>query len=78
MFVCPDPSKLAFNIPSQMGKKWCNLGHHVSLWTKDTKAWSQENTHGGRKNCSMSTYMPRIISVRRKYFPTLSNVLSFS
>ena len=26
----------------------------------------------------MSTYMPRNISVMRKYFPTLSNVLSFS
>ena len=28
--------------------------------------------YGGRKNCSSTTYMPRNISVRRKYFPALS------
>lgn len=28
--------------------------------------------YGGRKNCSSTTYMPRIISVRRKYLPALS------
>lgn len=30
-------------------------------------------TYGGRKNCSNTTYIPRIISPRRKYFPALSN-----
>lgn len=29
-------------------------------------------THGGLKNCSNTTYMPRSISVIRKYFPALS------
>ncbi len=33
-------------------------------------------THGGRKNCSSTTYIPRIISVRRKYLPALSKELS--
>lgn len=28
--------------------------------------------YGGRKNCSRTTYMPRSISVRRKYLPALS------
>ena len=28
--------------------------------------------YGGRKNCSSTTYMPRSISVRRKYLPALS------
>lgn len=28
--------------------------------------------YGGRKNCSNTTYMPRAISVRRKYLPALS------
>ncbi len=28
--------------------------------------------YGGRKNCSSTTYIPRIISPRRKYFPALS------
>ena len=28
--------------------------------------------YGGRKNCSSTTYMPRTISVRRKYLPALS------
>lgn len=28
--------------------------------------------YGGRKNCSSTTYMPRRISVRRKYLPALS------
>ena len=28
--------------------------------------------YGGRKNCSSTTYMPRAISVRRKYLPALS------
>jgi len=36
------------------------------------------STYGGRKNCSSTTYMPRSISVSRKYLPALSNVLSFS
>lgn len=35
-------------------------------------------THGGRKNCSSTTYMPLKISVRRKYLLALSMVLSFS
>ena len=28
--------------------------------------------YGGRKNCSSTTYMPRTISVSRKYLPALS------
>ena len=28
--------------------------------------------YGGRKNCSSTTYMPRSISVSRKYLPALS------
>ena len=28
--------------------------------------------YGGRKNCSSTTYMPRQISVMRKYLPALS------
>jgi hypothetical protein len=30
-------------------------------------------THGGLKNCSSTTYIPRAISVNRKYFPALSS-----
>jgi hypothetical protein len=30
-------------------------------------------THGGLKYCSNTTYIPRIISPKRKYFPALSN-----
>lgn len=30
-------------------------------------------THGGLKYCSSTTYMPLAISVKRKYFPALSN-----
>ncbi len=37
--------------------------------------WS-EGTCGGRKNCSSTTYIPRIISVRRKYLPALSSEVS--
>jgi hypothetical protein len=33
-------------------------------------------THGGRKNCSNATYMPRNISSRRKYLPARSKTLS--
>lgn len=29
--------------------------------------------YGGRKNCSNTTYIPRAISVKRKYFPALSS-----
>lgn len=56
-----------------------SVGIHMSVFPPalDT-IWNWEATHGGRKNCSSSTYMPRSISVMRKYFPTLSNVLSFS
>lgn len=32
--------------------------------------------YGGRKNCSSTTYMPRSISVRRKYLPALSSEVS--
>lgn len=35
-----------------------------------------KGAYGARKNCSSTTYMPRIISVRRKYFPALSRELS--
>ena len=35
-------------------------------------------TYGGRKNCSMSTYMPRNISSSKKYLAALSSVFSFS
>ena len=35
-------------------------------------------THGGRKNCSSTTYMPLKISVMRKYLLALSMVLSSS
>ena len=35
-----------------------------------------EHPYGGLKNCSKTTYIPRIISVMRKYLPALSNVLS--
>lgn len=31
-----------------------------------------KGAYGARKNCSSTTYMPRIISVSRKYFPALS------
>ena len=34
--------------------------------------------YGGRKNCSSTTYMPRTISVRRKYLPALSRDDSLS
>lgn len=37
--------------------------------------WS-EGTCGGRKYCSSTTYIPRIISVRRKYLPALSSEVS--
>jgi len=30
-------------------------------------------THGGLKNCSSTTYIPRAISVNKKYFPALSS-----
>jgi hypothetical protein len=30
-------------------------------------------TYGGLKNCSNTTYIPRAISVKRKYLPALSN-----
>jgi hypothetical protein len=30
-------------------------------------------THGGLKYCSNTTYIPRIISAKRKYLPALSN-----
>lgn len=32
--------------------------------------------YGGRKNCSSTTYIPRIISARRKYLPALSSAVS--
>lgn len=35
-------------------------------------------THGGLKNCSNATYIPRNISNNRKYFPALSIELSSS
>ena len=34
-------------------------------------------TYGGLKNCSRTTYIPRNISVNRKYLPALSNEDSF-
>jgi hypothetical protein len=37
---------------------------------------SRKGTYGGRKNCSISTHMPRIISVSKKYLPALSRALS--
>jgi hypothetical protein len=33
-------------------------------------------TYGGRKNCSNTTHIPRIISSIKKYFPALFIVLS--
>ena len=30
-------------------------------------------THGGLKNCSNTTYIPRIISLKRKYLPAWSS-----
>lgn len=33
-------------------------------------------TYGARKNCSSTTYMPRKISVNKKYFPARSRVFS--
>lgn len=33
--------------------------------------------YGGRKNCSSKRYMPRTISVKRKYLPALSREDSF-
>jgi hypothetical protein len=36
------------------------------------------STYGGRKNCSNTTYMPRKISVNKKYLLALSMVLSCS
>lgn len=35
-------------------------------------------TNGGRKNCSSTTYIPRNISVRRKYLPALLKFVSSS
>ena len=35
-------------------------------------------TYGGRKNCSIRMYMPRNISVSRKYLPARSSTESFS
>lgn len=36
----------------------------------------RRRTYGGRKNCSRSTYIPLAISVRRKYLPAASQMLS--
>ncbi len=36
----------------------------------------QWSTHGGLKNCSSDTYMPRNISMSKKYLPALSSALS--
>lgn len=37
---------------------------------------AKTSTHGGRKNCSSDTYMPRNISTSKKYLPARSNELS--
>lgn len=37
-----------------------------------------QSTYGGRKNCSIKTYMPLAISVKRKYLPSRSSVFSLS
>lgn len=39
---------------------------------------TEKGTHGGRKNCSSSTYIPLAISVKRKNLPIRSRVLSLS
>jgi len=57
-------------IPSQMGSRWCIYNVSACFppqWELNGK------THGGRKNCSSTTYIPRAISVKRKYLPALSN-----
>src|SRR4051812_16438199 len=38
----------------------------------------QDSTYGGLKNCSIATYMPLNISVKRKYRPFLSSACSSS
>ena len=38
----------------------------------------EELTYGGLKNCSKTTYIPLIISVKRKYLPALSKELSLA
>jgi hypothetical protein len=56
--------------PSRMGSRWCIykiLACFHTIWKLNGK------THGGRKNCSNTTYIPRAISVKRKYLPALSN-----
>jgi hypothetical protein len=36
----------------------------------------EKGTYGGRKYCSIKTYMPRNISTSRKYLPARSNAFS--
>jgi hypothetical protein len=42
-----------------------------ALYKLEARQWG--NTHGGLKNCSSDTYMPRNISKSKKYFPARSN-----
>jgi hypothetical protein len=53
-----------------MGSKWC-IYNVLARWLPQQEL--NGKTHGGRKNCSSTTYIPRAISVRRKYLPALSN-----
>lgn len=39
-------------------------------------AMQKKTTYGGRKNCSSDTYMPRNISMSKKYLPARSNAPS--
>ena len=45
---------------------------------REMKTAPGELSYGGLKNCSKTTYIPLIISVKRKYLPALSKELSLA
>ena len=67
--------------PFQKDSRWCSCSMSVACSTlpsysmQPSRKWSTacQGTHGARKNCSSTTYMPRNSSVMRKYLPALSS-----
>lgn len=49
------------------------MSGHTLFALSEHSARQLRATHGGRKNCSSATYMPRNISSSKKYLPALSN-----
>ena len=47
-----------------------------AFYTLGEQEEQQLSTYGGLKNCSSETYMPRNISMSKKYLPALSNAES--